>query len=165
MVKTSFRSSPIYPWFIFFFVSGCLLLRITSSEVLGYRLFTNISSSMMPYIREGGLTMTKRQSVYEPGDIIAFYRKSSGKETIISHRIIRTGGNVYLTKGDANAAVDETQVLPRLIIGKVILIIPLLGYLFAFIKSPLGFLLFIGLPTTLIFWEELNAIAQELKSS
>ena len=76
----------------------------------------------------------------------SLYAKINNKEEIVTHRIYRIGGNVYLTKGDNNAAIDEYKILPRLIIGQVVAIIPNLGYIFSFAKSPIGVILVIIFP-------------------
>ena len=105
---------------------------------------------MFPTIRTSSLIITKSQPSYEVGDIITFYAKINNKEEIITHRIYRLGGNLYLTKGDNNQAVDKDGVVGRLVIGKVIMIIPDLGYLINFTKSQIGVFVLIIFPTLLI---------------
>jgi signal peptidase len=113
---------------------------------------------MRPTIKKGSLVFTVKQKYYFPGDIITFYDRTSGRELIITHRIYRIGGNVYLTKGDANIAIDKKPVLPRLIIGRVFLIIPFLGYFVSIIKNPIGTIFFILLPAIMIIANELKKI-------
>ncbi len=74
------------------------------------------------------------------------YTQINGREEIVTHRIVQIGGNVYLTKGDNNIAVDQEKVVPRLIIGKVVFIIPDVGYLLFFAKTKAGLWLTIILP-------------------
>ncbi|KKR33827.1 MAG: Type I signal peptidase [Candidatus Gottesmanbacteria bacterium GW2011_GWC2_39_8] len=117
---------------------------------------------MNPSINEGSVIIVKRSEVYQPGDIISYYGKIDGKETIITHRIMRIGGNVYLTKGDANQAYDDKIILPRLVIGRVIFIIPYIGYILSFAKNGLGLWLSVLLPAFVIIIIELIKVFDEL---
>lgn len=121
--------------------------------------FTNSSHSMSPVINTGSLTIVKKADSYEIGDIITYYTTSSwGEQEIITHRIMDIGGNVYTTKGDANQVYDRQIVQPRLIIGKVEMIIPHLGHLISFAKSKLGSIVLIILPAALIIAIEILKI-------
>jgi signal peptidase len=102
--------------------------------------------------------VVKKSPEYNVGDIISYYAKINGKEEIVTHRIFRIGGNVYLTKGDANQALDEEKIVPRLIIGKVVLVIPYLGYLIGFAKTKIGLWLLIVLPALFIILSEVIMI-------
>lgn len=102
------------------------------------RSFTSKSSSMNPVIDAGSVIIVQKQPFYEEGDIISYYALVDGKTEIITHRVLRLGGNVYVTKGDANSAVDRETVEPRLVIGKAVMIIPYVGYPVSFIKGPVG---------------------------
>ncbi len=113
---------------------------------------------MNPTINTGSLLVVKKSYEYDVGNIISYYAKINGKEEIVTHRIFRIGGNIYLTKGDANQAIDEQKVIPRLIIGKVILIIPYLGYPIGFAKTPVGTWLLIIFPAILIIFTEILVI-------
>lgn len=110
---------------------------------------------MNPSINEGSITIVKRMDGYEVGDIISYYAQINDQEEIITHRIVQIGGNVYVTKGDANLGFDKPIILPRLIIGKVIMIIPYLGYIISFVKSTLGLWISIIVPAILIIYVEL----------
>jgi len=111
---------------------------------------------MAPKIIPSDATVIKRQASnsYEKGDIVSFYTKVNGREGIVTHRIYRLGGNVYLTKGDANLAIDREYLRPRLIIGKVIFIIPLLGAYLSILKNPFGNFFLILIPAGYIIFVE-----------
>lgn len=113
---------------------------------------------MSPVINNGSLSVVKAQpgNSYEVGDVITFYQADLQKE--VTHRIYRLGGNMYVTKGDYNEAIDAQPVNPRLVIGRVIMVIPFLGYWAAFIKSQIGVSLIIVLPATIIILTELSNI-------
>jgi signal peptidase I len=148
-----------YYLLITFFVLNCLASIIASNQLFeNLKYFTNSSDSMLPVINSGSLSIVRPQPMnsYEEGDIITYYQKD--REGEVTHRIYRHGGNVYITKGDNNEAIDSEPVLPRLVIGRVITVIPLLGYWITFIKSPIGVYLFILLPTITIVVIELSNI-------
>ena len=120
---------------------------------------------MNPAINRGSITIVKSFPQYEIGEAIAYYSQIDGQEEIVTHRIKAVGGNVYTTKGDANEVADRELVKPRLVIGKVIYIIPRLGYLITFVKSLAGAWLCIIIPALLIIGSELIRIFLELSKS
>ena len=123
------------------------------------RSFTNISDSMSPAINTGSVTVVQKFPSYSVGDAIAYYSQNEGGgEEIVTHRVTGIGGNVYTTKGDANQVEDREIVRPRLIIGKVVWIVPYLGYLIRFAKSVLGTWLTIILPAVLLIAAELAKV-------
>lgn len=117
---------------------------------------------MSPTIDTGSLLLVIKKPSYKANDIISFYSLESDKVEIITHRIVRLGGNVYITKGDANEATDQKKVVPRLIIGSVSLTIPKLGYIITALKSPAGIWFAVILPAILIVLKEVVSILQEL---
>lgn len=111
-----------------------LIVRDETASILGYNYKTVLTGSMEPAIPVGSIVITKEQSSYEMEDIISFQEKGS----IITHRIIRIDRERYITKGDANNVADTEEVQQKQILGKVILTIPLLGYLVMWLMSPVG---------------------------
>jgi len=157
---SNFLSSKFYLVFKIAYIIFISIIVIFSVDIFSpYHSFTNISDSMNPSIDKGSITIVKKVSRYEVGDAIAYYDNSLGVEEIITHRITGIGGNVYTTKGDANEVADRELVKPRLVIGKVIFIIPVLGHIITFSKSLLGNILCIVGPAALIsFFETMNII-------
>jgi len=111
---------------------------------------------MSPTFKRGDLAVVEKygMNTYQVGDIVSFYRKVNGSPAVITHRIHAIGGNVYITKGDNNAFADREVLLPRLIIGKVIMIVPYLGHWVILLKSIAGRLIFIIFPMFLIIHTE-----------
>jgi len=149
----------------YYYLIGFYLIFTFSVAIIGYgklpgnkRIFTNKKISMQPLISNHNLTVVKPFDYYNVGDIISYYQQINNQEVIVTHRIIQIGGNVYVTKGDYNEAIDNEVVNPRLIIGKVILIIPYLGLIFSIVKQSWGIGLFILLPATGIIALELYRI-------
>lgn len=140
-------------------VFTCLIAIIGFGELPhGKRIFTNTKGSMEPLISKNSLTVVEPSDYYDVGDIISYYKQEGDREIIVTHRINQVGGNVYVTKGDYNQAVDSEVVRPRLVIGKVILIVPWLGLIFSVVKSAWGTCLFLLLPAVLIISWEINRI-------
>jgi signal peptidase I len=125
--------------------------------------YTNISYSMAPLINLGSVVIVRSQESYQIGDVISYYAQINNELVIVTHRITEVSGNVYVTKGDANSLEDRELVRPRLIIGKVINIIPELGYVFHFAKSPLGKSLTIIAPAMVIIGIELKNLYRNLR--
>lgn len=111
-----------------------LIVRDETAGILGYNYKTVLTGSMEPAIPVGSIVITKEQSSYEIEDIISFQEEGA----IITHRIISIDRERYITKGDANNVADTEEVQQKQILGKVILTIPLLGYLVMWLMSPVG---------------------------
>jgi signal peptidase len=119
------------------------------------------TGSMEPAIPVGGVVVIKTvdpESLRE-GDIICF--KISGPTTI-THRIINITEEGFITKGDANEDPDQGIVKRENIVGKALFTIPYLGYLSHFVRTPLGFILLIVIPASLIIIMEIRNIMKEL---
>lgn len=111
-----------------------LIVHDETAGILGYNYKTVLTGSMEPAIPVGSIVITKEQSSYEIEDIISFQEEGS----VITHRIISIDRERYITKGDANNVADTEEVQQKQILGKVILTIPLLGYLVMWLMSPVG---------------------------
>ena len=111
-----------------------LIVHDETAGILGYNYKTVLTGSMEPAIPVGSIVITKEQSSYEIEDIISFQEEGA----IITHRIISIDRERYITKGDANNVADTEKVQQKQILGKVILTIPLLGYLVMWLMSPVG---------------------------
>lgn len=124
----------------------------------GFLIFTNTKTSMEPLISSSSLTIVQPASSYNVGDIISYHKQEGDKDIIVTHRIYQIGGNVYVTKGDYNEAIDSEIVRPRLVIGRVISIIPFVGLFFSIVKNPLGTVFFLLIPAFLFILLELKHI-------
>ena len=140
-----------------------ILLIISVLPITGnIKFMTVLSGSMEPAIKTGSVVMTKPASTYNVGDIITFgpYSKTKPPTT---HRIAEIQGEAYITKGDANNAPDARQVSKKDIIGKVIVDVPYFGYVVAFARKPIGFLLILIVPALAIIFDEIKKIFTEIK--
>ncbi len=91
---------------------------------------TIISNSMNPNVKVGDIIVAKRgtASNLKEGDIVHYI---IDKKSVI-HRIVEKTNNNgeinYITKGDNNRSKDPKPVNERQVVGKVVAVIPKLGY-------------------------------------
>jgi len=163
----TFRNSIFYPFFLLFFALNVFFTIFFAKGLWGqFKIFTNVSSSMSPTIVQGDLIMTKKSSLdsYLKGDIISFYSDRFEPNGIITHRIVGAEKTLLITKGDNNTQQDAQRVNQNLIIGKVISIIPYLGYWVMSMNSASGKVLFLIIPMIVIVYSETKVIQQYSKS-
>jgi signal peptidase len=104
---------------------------------------------MIPNINVSDLIITRQQSSYKIGDVIAF---TDGNH-ITTHRIVEQNANSFTTRGDANNTNDTDPVHKDLIHGKVILVIPGVGKILNYLHSPMGMISVCSIGLLLIFIE------------
>jgi len=136
-----------------------IIQRLVSGQEMplafGYGKAVVATGSMEPTIEPGDMIVFHEQENYEVGDIVVFEA-----ENFVTHRIIETTENGFITQGDANNT-DDGEILRELVIGKVVFIIPKVGYAVDFLKSPFGILVMvIGL---LVLIEVPNLISRKSK--
>jgi len=123
------------------------------------------SGSMEPTIMTGAAVVIVAEDSYQVGDVVTF--RSEGMNIPTTHRIIASeevdGKTVFVTKGDANEEADTAPLLASSIIGKVLIDIPYIGFIFDFARQPLGFGLLIGIPALIIIVDEVEKIYRELR--
>jgi signal peptidase len=122
------------------------------------------TGSMEPAITVGSIVVIKPADpeTLKIGDIICF-KIESESGTTVTHRIINITNQGFITKGDANEDPDQWIVAKESVIGKVIAIIPYIGYLGYFVRTPIGFILLILIPASLIILMEIRNIIKETK--
>jgi signal peptidase I len=117
-----------------------------------YHSRTVLTGSMEPKIPKGSVVINQwlDQKNLKVGDVITYQHPADQKIVYITHRVVKIDKTGLLwrfeTKGDANPAPDFGSVTQASIEGKVILTIPLIGYLIEFFKTPVGFILLVALP-------------------
>lgn len=116
-----------------------LIYKEELPSVLGCSVVTVLSGSMEPEFSPGDMLVIRRQDVYQAGDVVTYEQQGS----FITHRIIEQDETACLTKGDANNAPDGSRIRYADIFGSVVLVLPGLGNVALFLKSPLGALVLI----------------------
>ncbi len=157
----------IFYTFLGIVIAIAVLLIISKIPLPGnYKVMMVLSGSMEPKIKTGSIVIVRPVDEYKVGDIISYY-DSSNRERVVTHRIFKIEKteerNFYQTKGDANDAPDLQIFSEDLIIGKVLFSIPYLGYVLNGIRQPVIFTLLIIVPSTIIIYEEIKKIKEELK--
>jgi len=135
-------------------------------SIMRYQPMVITSGSMKPDLYPGDLIISRKvkPEYIEVGDIITYRVKGS---TPITHRVTavmkREGERMFRTKGDANVAEDPQWVEPEQVIGRLVCIIPKLGYVSQYIKTKRGFFLTILLPLFLAMSIGFFIIINEIK--
>lgn len=122
-------------------------------SVLGITPLVVLSGSMSgdapDHIEAGDLIFVDKAvpSELKVGNVITFMQGS----TVVTHRIIEIstgedGKLQFLTKGDANNTEDTEPVSEDDLVGIYIGRIPMVGDLTIFMQTPLGMIVFIGIP-------------------
>ena len=105
-------------------------LPLTLPKAFDYQMYTVISGSMEPALPVGSLVYVKYQEPesIKKKDIIAFYG-SNESSSIITHRVVynKKLSGEFVTKGDANKEKDMNPISYNQYMGKVVLMIPVIG--------------------------------------
>lgn len=122
-------------------------------QVMGFSILRVMSASMEPEIPEQSMLLVHKTDpdALQVGDVITFFSSDPTLNGALNtHRIVRIDrlrtGPQFITKGDANALADQQSVKGSQLVGKVILVSPLLGRLVGLVSTPLIFGLLILLP-------------------
>jgi signal peptidase len=163
-------------WNVLRWVGSCLLLGVLAlalfivlvPRLVGVQFVTVLSDSMSPTFERGAVLMVRPvdPASIQVGDVIVF-REAYDPDSTVAHRVTAVTGNgssvSFETKGDANEAPDLDPVLAADVVGKVQFHVPLLGHVARHLRTPLIFLLVIGIPGGLIISQELWNIARVLR--
>lgn len=125
---------------------------LMGSRLVGLQVFNVISGSMEPTYSVGDLLYVKTvdPDSVEVGDVITFVLN---KDLLVAtHRVVAidSENREFTTKGDANETEDAAPVHFNNLVGVPVFAIPLLGYVSAYIQSPPGMYVAIGLGAVLL---------------
>ena len=121
----------------------CFFIR---PELFGWSRAVILSGSMEPSMSIGDLVIVHREKEYRVGDIVVF--DSGGLS--VTHRILEKAQEGFVTKGDANNVPDKELLSENHIIGRVAVVIPMVGKAVLFLKNPAGMMLIMMLAIWLI---------------
>jgi len=163
-------------WNVLRWVGSCLLLGVLALALLimlvprlaGVQFVTVLSDSMSPTFEKGSVLVVRPvdPAAIQVGDVVVF-RQAYDPDSTVAHRVTAVTGDgssaTFETKGDANEMPDRDPVLAADVVGEVQFHVPLLGHAARHLRTPLVFLLMIGIPGGLIIGQELWNIARVLR--
>ena len=125
----------------------------------GYSLFVIATPSMTGSINAGDAVIVTSDETYEVGDVITYF--PVGEDVSVTHRIVAIEGGRYFTKGDANNSKDPAPVDDERIVGKVVRVIPKIGIVIEWIKSPAGIIFVVAITAIIIL---INVVGERKES-
>jgi signal peptidase len=147
------------------------LVSLLAPRLLGANLLVVLSQSMEPNIPMGSIVVSQPVAAADEigvGDVITFQAPGpDGDPALITHRVVEVlGGGIgvrFRTQGDAVEDPDMSLVSSSDLVGRVWLSLPLVGYLIAFIRTPVGYLTIVGLPAALLILSEWVEILRSIR--
>ena len=131
-----------------------------------------ISPSMVPTINVLDAVVSVRPDTDKvgSGDIITFDSGDARyKGLTVTHRVLKADGvgdeRIFNTKGDNNTTPDATTVGAKNVLGKVVFIIPFLGYLQFFLTKYYGWILLVVLPCVGMIMYDVYKLSNAIKRS
>lgn len=107
----------------------------------GHQSFIIAGGSMEPAIHTGSIAVVSpvAPETIVVGDIVTI---RGDNNVVVTHRVAKVGSEdgtpVFELKGDANATPDGATVPARAVIGRLLIAIPFIGYLSAYLSTPSG---------------------------
>jgi len=127
-----------------------------------YKSLVVQSGSMENTIMTGDIILIKPQLQYNKNDVVTF---KEADERIVTHRIVAVnneGDNtIFITKGDANRSIDNDTITEDQILGKVVFVVPKIGFMVAFAKSLFGLIILILIPATMLIIDRIMKASQK----
>ncbi len=126
----------------------------------GYRMFTIVTGSMEPEYQVFDIIISREVATdeIEVGDDVVYLGKEGAMEDkIVTHRVIRIEENEkkeFYTQGIANTGEDPV-VYGDQIYGVVVSKSLVLSFISNLVNSPLGFILLIAIPGSILIGEEI----------
>ena len=149
----------LFTYFIIYFGDQYLGIKVGTSRMPMFGAYVIVSPSMVPTINVNDGVVVQRvleQNALNVGDVITFssrdidYEGLTVTHRIVGKQIVQSGEFVYRTKGDNNNVEDSSLVKFSDIYGKVIMKIPMIGYVYKFLTNPFGFTIAILIPIMVI---------------
>ena len=141
---------------------------LVGARLFGFNVYAVLSGSMEPALPVGSLVCVAPESAesIQEGDVISFM---ASEDLVVTHRVVGVevaedgsagdaGGLRFRTQGDANSTPDASPVLEANLIGKVVFVVPALGYLVDAIQHPPGSYIAIVLAALLVLSAVLPAL-------
>ena len=125
---------------------------LMGARLVGLQVFNVVSGSMEPKYSVGDLIYVKDTDpdAIQVGDVITFVLNED--LVVATHRVVEVDAEnrQFHTQGDANDTPDAAPVHFNNVIGVPVFSLPLLGYVSAYIQSPPGMYVAIGVGVVLL---------------
>lgn len=131
-----------------------------------FSFFRVSSASMEPTLMTGDIILVQKTSVtnIHKNDIVS-YRGDEGEMDgkVVTHRVItepeNDNGTWFLqTQGDADGTVPDPKITSDQLVGKYLVTIPLLGYLYSFFLTPVGLVTIVSIILILFGYEMISLL-------
>lgn len=129
--------------------------------LFGYKPYIVLSDSMSGVFDVGDIVVSKQTDVskLKEGDIISFRSiDPNNYDTVVTHKIKGEteyeGQKAFVTYGVSTGIEDEYSVPADRVIGEYQFRLPKMGYFFQFLKTPMGYFVFIFIPFMLLIGSE-----------
>ena len=162
--------------FIIIFVLASYILFIAiqkitnNNSILGYRVFSVASGSMVPVYNVNDVILVKDVDVnrLKVGDDIVYVGNRGGLEgLVVSHRIIKIdeidGKTQRIFTQGLNAEGTDPSIGPNQVLGKVVEVVPFITPVNHILKNMYGFFFLIFIPLVLIICLEILETRLSLK--
>lgn len=135
-----------------------LVLTLTLTGMLRVVL----TGSMEPTLHPGDVILMRPPfGEIKPGMIVTY----QVERRPITHRVVEVRGDMLVTRGDNNDKNDPWLVPVSKVIGVPLVSIPYLGYVFEFIRQPLGLALVVFVPCAVLLGFELRSLVRNLRAA
>lgn len=123
-----------------------IMVPLTVPKLFGVRIYGVLTGSMAPAYSVGGVVyvMEEKPQNIVVGDVITF-TMGTNTEYVMTHRVADIIDGHFITKGDANNAVDPEPVAFERLIGKSVFFLPGMSGVAEFVNSKTGRYVFIML--------------------
>jgi len=148
---------------VFIFIIAIIItITIFTLSYSGMKFLTVSGTSMNPEITQDDVVIVKPIDIkyLAIGDIITYRRNIEGKNFDFTHRIIDIKSGIIKTKGDNLPNPDRYDIMPKDVVGKVIVKIPYVGSIIRFAHSSMGYLILIFIPSILLIAIEIKKIVK-----
>jgi len=128
----------------------CVMAIIATGYCMGLKLLNVQTGSMRPTFGPGDTVVVRvvTKGQIHKGDIVT-YKNPRNPNQLITHRVVRVGGGLLQTKGDALTMADPA-IGEDLIVGREIMILPNIGSLLDWLHTKAGLAAGVYLPMLLI---------------
>ncbi len=144
-------------------LAGATLAAVGAPVMVGLRPLVVLSGSMEPALHVGDVNVMRRidPSDARTGEIVTFENPANRRVTTHRVRSVRRGahgGYDFMTKGDANNAVERWTLPANGRLGRTVYRVPAVGRAMLWIRTPAGWSAFVVLPLLVLGVQEVKRI-------